>query len=127
MIRSRLMLLFVVVALLPLVGCATIFKGGNEDVTFTSEPQGADVSVDGQPIGQTPVVAKLKSAKHHIIQMKADGYEPASMTLTNHVGAGWVVWDIFSWFGIALIVDALSGDWHYLDTDKIHFDLRPIR
>src|SRR5205809_8059288 len=42
------------------LACGSIMHGSAQDVSIASQPTGASVSVDNQPLGTTPVVAKLK-------------------------------------------------------------------
>ena len=50
----------ILVCLLVLTSCATIRHGEFQDVTFTSSPAGADVWVDNNFTGKTPMMASLK-------------------------------------------------------------------
>ena len=36
-------------------GCATVFTGISDDIYFVSDPEGADIYVDGFKAGETPV------------------------------------------------------------------------
>jgi hypothetical protein len=58
-----------------LSGCATIFKGSDQAVTFNSEPSGAEVYVDGKMIGVTPITAKLRKNTYDTLMIKKDGYQ----------------------------------------------------
>ena len=44
-----------------LIGCAAIEKGTHEEVDFASEPTTADVYVNGELMGTSPVTLKLES------------------------------------------------------------------
>jgi len=108
-----------IVAVLLAVGCATIFKGASENVDFSSDPSGADVYVNGSLRGKTPINLKLESKKTYTIEFKKDGYEPRTYTLTNHVGAGWIILDILAGL-IPVIIDASTGAWYELDQDAVN-------
>lgn len=41
-------------------GCATLFSGTTDEVTFTSEPSGARVLVDGEELGATPLTYEVE-------------------------------------------------------------------
>ena len=52
-----------------LSNCAAIFKGTTEEVNFYSRPSGAEVYVNGQFRGNTPLLnLRLKSDKDYFIE-----------------------------------------------------------
>jgi hypothetical protein len=96
------------------LGCATIFSPGPDPVDFGSEPQGAEVIVNGKNMGMTPVTLQLRPEKSYMITFRKDGYEDATITLATHVQAGWVVLDVLvGVLGVA--VDAATGKWQTFD------------
>lgn len=105
-------------------GCATIFKGSTEEVSFASEPSDAKVYINGSHIGKTPVQVKLKTKDNYTIEFKKDGFEPRTHIMTNSVGGGWVVLDILGGL-IALGVDAATGNWYSFDQTFIKITLEP--
>lgn len=111
-------------AALLLNGCATVFHGTTEKVAFSSEPTGAKVYIDGQPMGTTPTEMKLASKKSYTVEFRKEGYENRAMILTNSVDALWVVLDVV--FGLIwVVVDAATGAWHTFDMNHIHAPLEP--
>lgn len=57
-----------------------------ETVALTSNPDGADVLVDGQFYGNSPATLKLKPGKH-TITVKMSGYKDWSREITTDAGA----------------------------------------
>ena len=110
---------FFAVTVLLLNGCATIFKGTSSNVDFSSDPSGAKVYVNGNLMGITPVKLKLESKKVYNIEFKKEGFETKTFTITNHVGVGWVILDIFGGL-IPVVVDAATGAWYSLDQDSVN-------
>ena len=107
------------VMVLFLTNCATVFKGVTTDVNFRSDPTGAEVYVNENKMGTTPVELKLESKKTYHIEFKKEGYESKTYTITNHVGVNWVILDVL--FGLVpVIVDAATGAWYYLDQESIN-------
>src|SRR6516164_9781265 len=99
-------------------GCATVFHGSSEKVTFTSDPEGANVYLDGMNAGFTPFEAPIDSRRNHTVEFKMDGYEPRNLAISSSAGAGWVVLDVvFLILFVPLIVDASTGNWGMLDKD----------
>jgi hypothetical protein len=101
-----------------LSSCATLFKGTNEEVRFGSEPQKAEVWVNGAKMGETPISLKLESKKTYQIEFRMEGYKTATRTITNHVGAGWIILDVLAGL-LPVIVDAATGAWYSLDQKNV--------
>ncbi|UCC82233.1 MAG: PEGA domain-containing protein [Gemmatimonadota bacterium] len=98
-----------------LTGCATIFSPGPDPVEFGSDPEGAEVIVNGQSMGYTPVTLQLRPEKTYTVTFRKNGYEPSTVTLTTHVQAGWVVLDIFAGV-VGVAIDAATGKWQAFDS-----------
>ena len=110
---------FIAVTVLVFSSCATIFKGSTDDVSFSSDPSGAKVYVNGTLLGTTPVQLELKSKNSYTIEFKKEGYETRTVLLNNSVGAGWIVLDVL--FGLVpIIVDAATGNWYSLDQEHVN-------
>lgn len=77
--------------LLMTTSCATVFSGSRQWVTFESEPSGAEVTLDGQYIGTTPVEHKVRGDFEAItgdgptVVVEKPGYEPRRDYLEGHV------------------------------------------
>ncbi len=104
--------------LLLLSSCATIFKGTSEEVRFGSEPQKAEVWINGARMGETPVSLKLESKKTYQIEFRKEGFKTATRTITNHVGAGWIILDVLAGL-VPVVVDAATGAWYSLDQKNV--------
>ena len=79
MVASRLALLFLVAS----SGCATIFSSSDQAVSFSSNPQGAEVMVDNVPIGVTPMTTRFdrNTFATRVITIRRTGAEPISFYL----------------------------------------------
>ena len=99
--------------------CATVFKGSREEVNFNSDPQRAEVYVNGTLMGTTPVALKLESKKGYTIEFKKEGFKTKTVNISNRIGAGWIVLDVL--FGLVpVIVDAATGSWYSLDQKNVN-------
>jgi len=119
-INKTIMLLLI--AILPLLifnSCAAIFKGTNDSVRFNSKPVDAEVFINGQYAGNTPLKLSLKSNKTYFIEIKKDGYTSCRYQITNEIGAGWVILDIIGGL-IPVAIDAVTGSWYYLEPDYLN-------
>jgi hypothetical protein len=101
-----------------LSSCATLFKGTSEEVRFGSEPQKAEVWINGTKMGETPLTLKLESKKTYDIEFKKEGFKPVIRRIINHVGAGWIVLDVLAGL-VPVIVDAATGAWYSLDQKNV--------
>jgi len=101
-----------------LSGCATILAGKQANVSFSADPEGAQVYVNGSLMGTTPVQIKLENNKDYTIEFRKEGFQTKTVYLDKGIGAGWLILDIV--FGlIPVIVDAATGDWNFLTTDNV--------
>lgn len=121
--KRTLRYLGLALAVSALTGCATIFSPGPDEVDLRSEPQGAEVIINGASFGYTPVKLHLRPEKDYVITFRKDGYEDATVTLTSHVQAGWVVLDIFAGV-IGVAIDSATGKWRAFDDAQQHVVLR---
>ena len=108
-----------VIVSLSMSGCATILKQKTRAVSFDSEPQGADVYVDGNRVGETPFALNLSNLKSVNVTFRKDGYEDKTYIINTKVGGGWVVADIFGLVVLNILVDACTENWLNLDTSYV--------
>jgi hypothetical protein len=99
--------------------CASIIKGTSNKVDFNSKPQGAQVYVNGNYMGDTPIRLKLVSKDNYAIEFVLEGYKSKIFNITNHVNAGWIVLDVICGI-IPVIVDASTGAWYELDQKNVN-------
>ncbi len=116
--KSRIFGSLMIVVLL-LASCATIIKGSTEKVNFGSDPSAAKVYVNGQLMGSTPLELKLQSKHSYTIEFRKEGFQNKTVLIANSVGAGWIILDVVLGF-IPVIVDAITGDWMYLDQTNVN-------
>lgn len=99
-------------------GCATLFKQKQRIVPFDSDPQGADIYINGNRMGKTPMPIKLSNLKDVTVTFKKDGYEDKTYIINTKVGGGWVVLDVLGGF-IPVIIDAVTENWYNLDANEV--------
>jgi len=114
----------VLLAVVLIVGCATIFKGTSQQIhlPFFLPNKAcikiADVYVDGVKVGQTPIVIKVNCNNEHTIELKKLDGTSKSFRTPQYLAFDWLILDILP-YGlnctvIAIIVDAVTGSWDYL-------------
>jgi PEGA domain len=75
-------------ACLGFMGCATVFPPGPDLVSIQSEPAGAEVFINGEARGQTPLGLPLTCTPPPTVRVEKDGYEPYAMVLPTTPGWG---------------------------------------
>jgi hypothetical protein len=118
-----------------LSGCATLFGPDKYDVYFDSEPQGADIRLNGSRVGKTPTSIPLKADKSYAAEFSLQGYPNVTAFINTKIAAKWIVLDIFAGI-IGVVVDASSGSWNefdqtyikvYLDESKLNDQIDPVK
>ena len=94
-----------------LVSCATIFTGTTQKVEFTSEPEGAEIIIDGIEMGVTPATVEVKKPammEDRRVTLKLDGYADRTFVLQKEFQMVSVL-NLFLNGGIGFAVDIFSG------------------
>jgi hypothetical protein len=117
--KNAVALGLIIIIIYVIGGCATLFKGSHNMVDFSSDPTGAKVYVNGALRGTTPINLKLESKRTYTIEFKKEGFETRTYTITNHVGAGWIILDVLAGL-VGVIIDAATGAWYELDQDAVN-------
>lgn len=105
-------------------GCASIFSGTTQTLSFQSTPEGATVTINGRIIGKTPTSATLKKEKNQAVVFALDGYKPITMQLTTHL-------DNWFWGNIVIgglfgsTTDGLTGAVHQYSPSQYYVTLTP--
>jgi len=121
--KNRLLTIVAIAfGILPMMACATIMKGGDQKLSFMSDPVGASLSIyntDGMMVsgGKTPITLPLakgdgyfKAAKYRVV-FEAPGYEPKEVWISGSLEGGWYLAGnlvVGGWIGW-LIVDPITG------------------
>jgi hypothetical protein len=119
-----------------LSGCASIIKGGTQDISISSSPSGATFEVKDNKNqlstinGSTPGTVTLKkgtgyfSSASYTITVSKEGYQPHVVTLSGSVN-GWYLGGNLIFGGLIgyLVVDPLTGAMWTLSPDKVQAGL----
>jgi hypothetical protein len=124
--RKWIPLSLISILLVALSACATILRGTRQGIGIASQPPGAQVIIDNQTYGVTPVAAKLTRKDNHHIVIQLEGYEPYEITLTRQA-SGWVFGNILFCLGapIGIAIDAIAGGMYTLKPGEAEAQLRP--
>ena len=102
--------------------CATLFGPKSHSLSVNSNPDKADVYVNGKRMGTTPVKLKLDPQKTYSVEYRKDGYKSITKIVKGKVGVKWIVLDILGGF-VPVIVDAATGNWYEFEKEIINGNL----
>jgi hypothetical protein len=112
--------LIFLIALFLMTGCATIFTGTRDRISFVSTPSGAVIYKDGIEICTTPCNYNVKRSLNDTeVEFKLDGYETRLITLDKELNLVSIInlGNLFGWG-----IDALSGA--VMKYDRKPYDLK---
>lgn len=106
--------------------CATVLKGryATKNISIDSTPGNTKVYMDGEYIGNTPLVQTIHSRKKHRFRFEKEGYIPRIYYLGRHVQLGYLLLD-FTMFPYAPLLDLITGAWFTSNSKKIMVRLEP--
>ncbi len=110
---------------LALAGCATLFAKNTKPVGMVSTPVGAEVWINGQQHGVTPLTLDLNNHVGHMVTFKMAGHQDVTCQLTTSIGAVWIILDVLGGL-IPIIVDASTGEWKSLNQESCNANLPKI-
>jgi hypothetical protein len=99
-------------------GCATLIRGSTTLVTVRSDAPGAEVVVDGEARGTTPLTLPLEHRSSHHIVVRY-GALARAFRLESSVDPGWIVLDLFLTSLVGVVVDSVTGAWSSLSQDDV--------
>lgn len=107
-------------------GCATMFAGGPDSIPINTNPAGAYVYVNGQIVGQTPMVLTLERDRGSAdIRIYYPGFQPVQMLRYKSVN-GWVFANLLILpLVFPVIIDLVTGNWQRFDDEPIMLGLTP--
>jgi hypothetical protein len=108
-----------------LTGCAAIFGSKEKEFDLRSTPSDAEVFLNGNRMGTTPVTVKLSNQAEQTFVFRKEGYKDATCTLVKGTGAGWVILDILGGL-VPVVVDAATGSWSQTKGNSCRGNLQPI-
>ncbi len=121
-----LLLAVIVLTMLALQSCATIFAGSKTAISVKGAPDSAKVYYNGMFVGYTPTKVKVPRGKHknNVIEIKKENYEPEQVRLSSKLSTGYLILDIFS--GVwPTIIDLATGSIYAPYPKKVDYNLEP--
>lgn len=105
-----------------LSSCCSIINGRSQDVGISSSPTGANVIIDGQNRGVTPLTTQLTRDENHTIVIEKEGYVSQSATMTKSV-SGWIWGNLLFGGLVGLVIDCCTGAIWTLDPENVNSTL----
>lgn len=98
-------------------------QGTTQEIGVSSNPSNASVTVNGQNMGNTPMILDLKRKNSYMVRFELPGYETFETNLTRKT-SGWVWGNIVFGGIIGLVVDASAGGMYKLTPEQISAEMR---
>lgn len=121
--RTITIILTTLLFLLFTYACGTIIHGSTQQVGISSNPSNANVTINGQNYGSTPMIIDLNRKDAHMVRIELDGYHTYETNLTRST-SGWVWGNIVFGGLIGLVIDASAGGMYKLTPEQISSELR---
>jgi hypothetical protein len=100
-------------------GCGALFNGGPQSVNITSEPNGAEVWVDGSRMGVTPIGLDLSKKSQHTVTFKMPGKTERTYIINRKIKSGFIILDVLGGL-FPVVIDAATGSWYGLESNSLH-------
>lgn len=92
-----------------LTGCASIIDGGNQSLSFASNPEGATVYMNGAAIGKTPVTISAKrQSGAQPLRFTKEGYKDVDVQAASTMNP-WFLGNIITGGLFGSTTDGMSG------------------
>lgn len=107
--------------------CASIIHGNKQFLPISSNPTGAQVTVDGQVYYTSPCIIELERDKPYIVTVSMEGYQTEQVKIER----GFSVWFFVGIIpGLILpgpIYDLVSGSAYHLTPESVSINLKKIK
>ena len=108
-----------------LCGCATILNGTSQKIQVSSEPAGAEVTVDSKNIYTTPVKVRLERRRDHTLVITKDGFDARTVNVM-HVLSESVCGNTLLFGPLGWVFDIFAGTQYKLVPDRIDVELKSV-
>ncbi len=108
-------------------GCATISRSAHEFVQFQTNPSGAEVYVDGEHVGTTPVSAPLSRNSGHSVELRKAGYDSQTVEVERKFDWITVLGNLVFFYGLGAFVDLATGRSFSMDLEDSRLSVAMVR
>ncbi len=120
--------IYILFLLLTMSSCASIIHGPTQSISFSSQPSGAKITVDGKEYGVTPRTVDLRrkgrlkgeisTKTEYAVKIEMDGFYPYEIKLQREMD-GWFLGNLLFGGLIGIIIDASNGAMYKLNPSQI--------
>lgn len=121
---TRALALALCVPLLFAPGCATIVASGPDLVPVSSTPDGATVTLDGIPVGRTPMTVAFERDCDGVLRLDKPGYQVLTID-RDKVLNGWFLGNVLIGGLIGITIDLCTSNQGKYSTKPILVTLVP--
>ena len=110
-----------------LTGCATVFSGKTQSVTFHSTPSGATIMINGATLGVTPLTTLMEKKTDQTLTLSKEGYKTFTTQMTTQID-GWFWGNILGtiYFGFfSSTTDGVTGAMRQFTPNQYIVSLEP--
>jgi len=108
--------------------CATIFAKDTRSIIVTSNPAGAQITVNGVNRGVTPTRLSVNDHERLEVAIRKPGYHPGGCYVNTSVRALWVIIDLALFYTVVpLVVDLVTNEWSQLESGYCTVNLLPMQ
>jgi len=127
-IPHRLINVLLLITPMLALGCATIVVGDKQSLTFDSEPAGAQIIMNGTPMGVTPATITIKKSDYQnaTVVFKKEGYTDQQATLHTKT-TGWFWGNILFGGLLGSTTDSSTGSMLEYDPAKFFVTMLPVK
>lgn len=127
-IPHRLIIILLLITPMLTLGCATIVVGDKQSLTFDSEPAGAQIIMNGTPMGVTPATITIKKSDYQnaTVVFKKEGYTDQQATLHTKT-TGWFWENILIGGLLGSTTDSSTGSMLEYDPAKFFVTMPPVK
>lgn len=111
-----------VCAALAVTACGTLFNAKTKTVSMSTQPSEAEVWVDGEMRGVTPITLQLDNQESHTVVFRKAGHREVTCELKSSAKAGWIILDVLGGL-LPVIIDAATGNWNGISEDICNVNL----
>ncbi|GHV59798.1 hypothetical protein FACS1894103_3940 [Campylobacterota bacterium] len=104
-------------------GCATLFNGNPQSISFDSKPQGASIKLDGVTHCTTPCTAQV-ARKVKSVTVERNGYQTVNRNLTSTINP-WFWGNIILGGLVGSTTDAATGSMNEFSPNNYFVELSP--